>query len=45
MTTNAPAPDPRDAEIAAQRAEIKRMCEDGDLGALRLAEQLVEETA
>lgn len=24
------APDPRDAEIAAQRAEIKRMCEERD---------------
>lgn len=42
MTTNAPAPDPRDAEIAAQRAEIKRMCEERD-SAQRCIEKLTAE--
>lgn len=36
-----PRTDPRDAEIAAQRAEIKRMCEDRD-SAQRCIEKLTE---
>ena len=42
LNARQPAPDPRDAEIAAQRAEIKRMCEERD-SAQRCIEKLTRE--